>query len=1780
MANGEDNLNISANLEDNVSDGIKKIGKSLNDLQKPADNLTKALKKTGIAALNSFNKLDVKTINQEFAKLTTGEITKLSTLLKEAGISLSQFLSGEKIMDPDIGLAINSAVSDLNELQAKFGEPLSLRTDFKSLEDVFAASRNLLRKTRAEVRQFYAELTDDSVAAQTARQFEPIYELRRTLTGGALGSFDELISFERVQGEADQLVDRVESLRQSLIEVGKAASTGNEDAIAEFLQLKKTLDAAQESSKDLNRQLQNAADSAQKSLGGPNASLRALGFDEIKLEDIFPSREQQKIANIQRKIDQAVRDSVQEGAVKRTLNFFLAQDRQIESVDKNVVALTSHLPRLRYALYDVSNTATIFGAAIVGAIGATVKLAADYERSFADVRRTTGLAGAEAEELRRSLVNLSQDIPVSFADLADIATLAGQLNVANEVVDDFTNTVAQFSATTDVTIESAATSFGRLDQLVDGVNGQFEKLGSSILKVGVNAVATESDIIAISTQIASVANIAGFSAAELIGLSSALASVGTRPELARGTFTRLFTEIQQSVGEGGDQLRVFANVAGQSVEEFVNAWTAGDGADQVVAILEGLNAAGTDADRVLAQLGITSVRDVPTLLKLAQGVESVKDQISLAKIGFEEGTELQEQYGIITETLAEKLEVLKNNLSAVVAAFGTLSGPLGIAVDGLNTLLRALEFVLQNPIGKFIAGTAAAFGLLVGVSALSIGAMARFGGSLAGAGTASIELFETIGLTRIQIDQLTASTTTSTSAQLRKNAATTQAAAAEAKSAVATKRSELAVKSKTISTIRFNTSLSALRLRLTSASASLSAYAARVRLAGSAALFAAKQTKAYGLAVKSLKAATGVGAFLVITSAIEFLIGKMGELNDETKTAEERFENWGSILEAVRQDSIDFANATEDNIDQFTIIGRSVQGAGEEVGNYSRIVAAATGNEKDLARVLNNSADAFDAQTIAIGKNTRAILAQKLAKELAAAVEPSDFEEFIFAGLQSVRQVFSLGFAPDIEISQKFSADKRALDTLIQTIGTDLGEALAQSGFDFGEWTRLVASGSIDAANALAKELKPAAEAVLKELQESGRGSAAEIQALEQIISADLQGTLNEFVQSGSEINSLLRATQIELAITGELFQEFEEEADGASVAADSFKDTLGEIVDAYFGPINAQREMEESIRALGEVFFNEGAQIATTSQEMQEAITAVIGTASSPEEAVEGLAGFFRAIVDGGYASEEQLSILQSVIVDTYETAVAAQMESLKQAEAAIKTSIALARISPRGGGARARSEALAENRAQQAALEDSLAIVQNINTANGNAAKSAGLLAEGYNDARKAASGAKDEVEQIEETTEQAVRTLLDYASDLDNVFNRAFGIRFGGQSAIDDITEAWENFTEQVADATQSLEELIATQQDLAADRAIKEYFLSVAESYGDQLRAAKLRAEIAELDNESAEAARELAEAQETAAGATALTGDGAGARQNRQALLGLVRNYQDYIAVLAESGAGQDELRRATEEARAEFVQQAIELGFAEQDVLMYAEAFDDVRTAIDRVPRDVTIDFNADPALQALNELNAKLDQSIEKAKELNRQQRIEPPAARQQQQQQPVTGSGTPLLSAGRFPVRPSGPVDSLLFRPQTVEIRPQTVEIRNPRQVDLGTSEINTGFGFAGGQYGFSSGGFTGSGGKYQPAGIVHRGEYVVPKQYVNQSSGLPNAQFLAQLQNGMRGYAQGGFVGGGMGDGAMMVELSPYDRKLLQDAGNVQLRVNGRILAETTNTSNYNEARRGSN
>lgn len=92
-----------------------------------------------------------------------------------------------------------------------------------------------------------------------------------------------------------------------------------------------------------------------------------------------------------------------------------------------------------------------------------------------------------------------------------------------------------------------------------------------------------------------------------------------------------------------------------------------------------------------------------------------------------------------------------------------------------------------------------------------------------------------------------------------------------------------------------------------------------------------------------------------------------------------------------------------------------------------------------------------------------------------------------------------------------------------------------------------------------------------------------------------------------------------------------------------------------------------------------------------------------------------------------------------------------------------------------------------------------------------------------------------------------------------------------------------------------------------------------------------------------------------------------------------------------------------------------------------------------------------------------------------------------------------------------------------------------------------------------GFASGGYTGPGGKYQPAGIVHRGEFVMPQHVVNQPGML--ALLTRMLRGGrgaLPGYSSGGLVsgldarraampalGGGSGGAPVLIDLGALGR-----------------------------------
>lgn len=396
---------------------------------------------------------------------------------------------------------------------------------------------------------------------------------------------------------------------------------------------------------------------------------------------------------------------------------------------------------------------------------------------------------------------------------------------------------------------------------------------------------------------------------------------------------------------------------------------------------------------------------------------------------------------------------------------------------------------------------------------------------------------------------------------------------------------------------------------------------------------------------------------------------------------------------------------------------------------------------------------------------------------------------------------------------------------------------------------------------------------------------------------------------------------------------------------------------------------------------------------------------------------------------------------------------------------------------------------------------------------------LTEGFDEAGKAAGGAAAKI-----------RTLVDYANDLSSTFSRSFDIRWKSILSADDLADSWDTLSKRIGDARNQILGLTATRDRL-------EYFLSIAVKAGDQVRANEILAELAKTNED-------LADATDNAS--TELNGNSTAARKNRRALTDILRANADYVSALAEQGVSQEELIRITGNLDKEFRDQAASMGYSDLEVQQFTASFGDMNTIIRQLPRDITVNFNSNPAILAMNEFVAKAKSSGAAA----------------------VTAFNDATVQVGNA----YNNLQALFAGKPALQVKLQAVtDVRGMRtviqnEINYVIAQMNRyGYNNSAAIYigklqqilasiaGYASGGYTGQGGKYQVAGVVHKGEYVIPKEMVNQSTGLPYADALGRAKP-QSAPAPTSFANGGFAGGAMMVELSPADRALLRSVGSM--------------------------
>lgn len=593
--------------------------------------------------------------------------------------------------------------------------------------------------------------------------------------------------------------------------------------------------------------------------------------------------------------------------------------------------LTNSLSNTRYALYDVASTLGVISAATLGVAVATEGVGIAFERDFANVARTSGATGSALQELNQDLVAISTSMPLAFSDVTAIATLGGQLGIAKDQLDEFSSTVGQFAATTNVTTEAAATGFGRLAQLTDRTTETFDQYASAVYQVGINSVATEQQILNVAQQIAVSGNLAGFTADQIIGLSGALASLGVQPESARGSIMRIFNEITVAAEDGGEALNKFASISGMAAGDFADKWRTSPQA-AFTAFIDGLGAAGQRGENlmgILGELGIVAVRDARAIQLLADNTDVYSRALTDAETAFGAGTALGEGYAITAETTAARLQRLANTLMAVAAAAGNLT-VVKAAVDLLQDLADAvLEFV-DTPIGGFVSATVLGFATIAGAAAAVGAAIALSRAAAIAWITANNNLSQmgsqSGGVIRLLAREMGLLSAVTTRATVTQNA--------------------------------FNTSVGA-------GSGRIAATAAATRaLAGSFAALAS--STGVGLAI--------VGSIAAISKGVDIVSDSM---RSSAQIAEDYFGDLSGLSTAIEADTTAF-NETGQAI---RTVSREVRTSSQELAPWASSLQAATGAQVGLTGSTETTTNTVRDQTIAIGENARAWVASKLAND-------------------------------------------------------------------------------------------------------------------------------------------------------------------------------------------------------------------------------------------------------------------------------------------------------------------------------------------------------------------------------------------------------------------------------------------------------------------------------------------------------------------------------------------------------------------------------------------------------------------------------------------------------------------------------------------------------------------------------------------------------------------------------------------------------------------------------
>lgn len=370
----------------------------------------------------------------------------------------------------------------------------------------------------------------------------------------------------------------------------------------------------------------------------------------------------------------------------------------------------------------------VAGAAMAAGAVASAKFAIDFENNFADVRKTVDGTDEQLNKIKQDIIDMTtvginghSAIPQTTAELTELAAAGGQLGITVENISGFTETMAMIESATNLAGEEGAKTLARFMNVTGTAQSEIQNVGSAIVDLGNHSATTEAEIAAMAQRMGKYSKTVGISAADTLGYSAALSSLGVEAQLGGSAIGRTWLSIETAVAKGGNSLKAFAKYAGVSANEFKQKWNT-DPTGAFNGLLEGLNAS-ENLTLALQELGIDNTQDIQVMQALVNSVDKVKESVQRSNNAWSENTALVNEFENKAGTTASQIQVMKNNLVEAGRSLGeTFLPTINNGVTDIKNFAQGIANMSDGQkqalitTGKWVIGLGAAGKVTSGVT--------------------------------------------------------------------------------------------------------------------------------------------------------------------------------------------------------------------------------------------------------------------------------------------------------------------------------------------------------------------------------------------------------------------------------------------------------------------------------------------------------------------------------------------------------------------------------------------------------------------------------------------------------------------------------------------------------------------------------------------------------------------------------------------------------------------------------------------------------------------------------------------------------------------------------------------------------------------------------------------------------------------------------------------------------------------------------------------------------